>query len=26
VLWKTMDYERVLRRPREAPDAPNEPQ
>jgi hypothetical protein len=23
--WKTMDYERVLRRPREAPDAPNEP-
>jgi len=26
VRWKTMDYERVLRRPREAPDAPNEPQ
>jgi hypothetical protein len=25
VRWKTMDYERTMRRPREASDAPNEP-
>jgi nucleoside permease NupC len=25
VRWKTMDYERTMRRPREAPDAPSEP-